>query len=96
MLRGGDLRARARGSTVASRASLAETRSLLGAMRLRVLAPFDAPTGIAMTLLLATVAQAHGAALVGVAVIHWIAREPNARAGSAQAGGDRCAGDEQR
>lgn len=36
--------------------------------------PFYAPAGIQMTPMLATVAQAHGATLVGLGVIDWLAR----------------------
>ncbi len=37
-------------------------------------AKFYAPTGIAMTPLIATIAQAHGATLVGLGVVNWLAR----------------------
>lgn len=35
---------------------------------------FYAPTGIALTPMLGTIAQAHGATLVGLGVIDWLAR----------------------
>jgi len=41
--------------------------------------PFYAPTGIAITPMLATVAQAHGATLVGLGVIDWLARNAEKR-----------------
>lgn len=47
---------------------------LFGAALLFVPASFYAPTGIALTPLLATIAQAHGATLVGLGVITWLAR----------------------
>lgn len=47
---------------------------LFGAALLIAPAPFYAPTGIQMTPMLATVAQAHGATLVGLGVIDWLAR----------------------
>jgi hypothetical protein len=42
-----------------------------------LLAPggFYEPTGIELTPLLATIAQAHGATLVGLGVINWLARK---------------------
>jgi hypothetical protein len=52
---------------------------LFGAMLLWVPGKFYAPTGLVMTPLLATVAQAHGATLVGVGVIDWIARDAEGR-----------------
>ena len=48
---------------------------LFGAMMLLVPAEFYAPTGIAMTPMIATVAQAHGATLVGLGVVNWLARD---------------------
>jgi hypothetical protein len=47
---------------------------LFGAMLLIVPAEFYAPTGIAMTPMVATLAQAHGATLVGLGVVNWLAR----------------------
>ena len=41
--------------------------------------PFFQPTGIVMTPLLATIAQAHGATLVGLGVINWLARRADPR-----------------
>lgn len=50
---------------------------LFGAMLLLAPGPFYAPTGLAMTPIVATVAQAHGATLVGLGVINWMARGAN-------------------
>jgi hypothetical protein len=47
---------------------------LFGAMLLFIPGQFYAPTGIDMTPLLATIAQAHGATLVGLGVVNWLAR----------------------
>ncbi len=47
---------------------------LFGAGLLLAPAGFYAPLGITMTPLLATVAQAHGATLLGLGVINWLAR----------------------
>ena len=47
---------------------------LIGAALLLVPAGFYAPTGIHLTPLLATIAQAHGATLVGLGVVNWFAR----------------------
>ncbi|HLX17596.1 MAG TPA: hypothetical protein VKS24_20595 [Bradyrhizobium sp.] len=47
---------------------------LFGAMMLVFPVEFYAPTGIAMTPMIATVAQAHGATLVGLGVVNWLAR----------------------
>jgi len=47
---------------------------LFGAALLVAPEPFYAPAGIQMTPMLATVAQAHGATLVGLGVIDWLAR----------------------
>jgi hypothetical protein len=49
---------------------------------------FYAPTGIAMTPMFATVAQAHGATLVGVGVIDWLARNADTRGVRAVLGGN--------
>jgi hypothetical protein len=51
-------------------------------------AKFYAPTGIVMTPLLATIAQAHGATLLGVRVIDWMAREAEGRGLTAVLGGN--------
>jgi hypothetical protein len=48
---------------------------LFGAALLTVPDRFYTPTGIAMTPLIATLAQAHGATLVGLGVIIWLARD---------------------
>jgi hypothetical protein len=47
---------------------------LFGAALLAVPGEFYKPAGIEMTPVLATVAQAHGATLVGLGVIDWLAR----------------------
>lgn len=47
---------------------------LFGAALLFAPADFYKPTGIEMTPMLATLAQAHGATLIGLGVIDWIAR----------------------
>jgi hypothetical protein len=47
---------------------------LFGAMLLFAPAEFYAPAGIAMTPMIATLAQAHGATLVGLGVVNWLAR----------------------
>jgi hypothetical protein len=47
---------------------------LFGAMLLLRPAGFYAPTGILMTPLIATLAQAHEVTLVGLGVINWLAR----------------------
>lgn len=47
---------------------------LVGAMLLFMPGPFYAPTGIVMTPMLATVAQAHAATLIGLGVVDWLAR----------------------
>jgi len=45
-----------------------------GAMLLIAPVLFYEPTGIAMTPMVATIAQAHGATLVGLGVVNWLAR----------------------
>src|SRR5713226_1641420 len=50
-----------------------------GAMLFIFPAQFYAPTGIAMTPMLATIAQAHGATLVGLGFIDWLARSADRR-----------------
>jgi hypothetical protein len=52
---------------------------LFGAALLFAPGPFYAPTGIAMTPLLATIAQAHGATLIGLGVVNWFARGAEGR-----------------
>ena len=47
---------------------------LFGLALLLAPASFYKPTGIEMTPLLATIAQAHGATLIGLGVIDWMAR----------------------
>ena len=47
---------------------------LFGAMLLILPAEMYASTGIAMTPMIATLAQAHGATLVGLGVVNWLAR----------------------
>ena len=47
---------------------------IFAAMLLMVPAQFYAPTGVAMTPIIATLAQAHGATLAGLGVINWLAR----------------------
>ncbi len=47
---------------------------IFGALLLLAPGPFYAPTGIAMTPMLATIAQAHGATLVGLGAVDWLAR----------------------
>jgi hypothetical protein len=45
---------------------------LFGGMLLLIPQQFYAPTGIAMTQMVATLAQAHGATLIGLGVIDWL------------------------
>jgi hypothetical protein len=52
---------------------------LFGAMLLFAPAQFYAPTGIAMTPMSATVAQAHGATLIGLGLVNWLARTADRR-----------------
>jgi hypothetical protein len=47
---------------------------LIGGALLLAPAAFYQPTGMALTPLLATIAQAHGATLVGLGVINWLTR----------------------
>lgn len=47
---------------------------MFGAMLLLIPAQFYAPTGIVMTPMIATLAQAHGATLIGLGFIDWFAR----------------------
>lgn len=52
---------------------------LFGTMLILAPARFYAPTGIALTPMLATLAQAHGATLIGLGVIDWLARNADPR-----------------
>jgi hypothetical protein len=47
---------------------------MFGAALLFAPGPFYAPTGIPMTPMLGTIAQAHGATLIGLGVVDWLAR----------------------
>jgi hypothetical protein len=61
---------------------------MFGGAMLFVPEQFYAPTGIAMTPMTATVAQAHGATLVGLGVIDWFARGADRRGISAVLAGN--------
>lgn len=52
---------------------------MFGAMLLLMPAQFYTPAGISMTPLMATLAQAHGATLVGLGMINWLARNAETR-----------------
>jgi hypothetical protein len=52
---------------------------LFGAALLLAPAQFYAPAKIDMTPMLATVAQAHGATLIGLGVVDWLARDADRR-----------------
>jgi hypothetical protein len=52
---------------------------LFGTALLLAPGPFYAPTGITMTPMLGTVAQAHGATLIGLGVVDWLARNAERR-----------------
>lgn len=52
---------------------------LFGAGLLLAPGAFYPPTGIQMTPLLGTIAQAHGATLVGLGVVNWLARVADRR-----------------
>jgi len=52
---------------------------LIGAMLIAIPEKFYEPTGITLTPLLATLAQAHGATLIGLGVINWMARAADGR-----------------
>jgi hypothetical protein len=52
---------------------------LFGLMLLIAPSQFYAPVGISMTPMLATIAQAHGATLIGLGTINWFAREAQGR-----------------
>jgi hypothetical protein len=47
---------------------------LVAAMLLLAPAQFYAPTGVQLTPMLGTIAQAHGATLLGLGVVNWLAR----------------------
>lgn len=69
--------------------SIAAVMALLfGAALLLVPAQFDAPTGIAFTPMLGTIAQAHGATLVGLGVVNWLARDADRKSIIAILGGN--------
>jgi hypothetical protein len=61
---------------------------MFGAMLLLIPAQFYAPTGISMTPLVATLAQAHGATLFGLGIINWLARNADRRGLIAVLGGN--------
>jgi len=61
---------------------------LFGAALLLAPASFYRPTGIEMTPLLATIAQAHGATLIGLGVIDWLARNAEPVGARAVLGGN--------
>lgn len=50
---------------------------LFGAMLLFAPARFYQPTGMVLTPMLATLAQAHGATLIGMGTVIWLARNAN-------------------
>lgn len=52
---------------------------LFGLMLLLAPAQFYAPAGIALTPMLATVGQAHGATLIGLGTVNWFARTAQGR-----------------
>jgi hypothetical protein len=52
---------------------------LFGLMLFLAPTQFYAPVGIVMTPMLATVAQAHGATLIGVGTVNWLARHAQGR-----------------
>jgi hypothetical protein len=52
---------------------------LFGGMLLLVPQDLYAPTGVSMTPMVATIAQAHGATLVGLGVVDWLARGADRR-----------------
>ncbi len=61
---------------------------LFALMLLLVPDKFYAPTGIVMTPMLATLAQAHGATLFGLGVVNWIARNAERKGLIAVLGGN--------
>ena len=52
---------------------------LIGLMLLLAPGQFYAPVGVVLTPMLATVAQAHGATLVGLGTVNWLARQAEGR-----------------
>jgi hypothetical protein len=48
---------------------------IFGVMLLLMPSPFYSPTGIIMSPMMETIAQAHGATLIGLGVINWLARD---------------------
>ena len=52
---------------------------LFGAMLLFMPEKFYSPTGIQMTPMLGTIAQAHGATLIGLGVVDWFGRNADER-----------------
>ena len=61
---------------------------LFGGALLLVPEQFYAPTGITMTPMMATVAQAHGATLFGLGVVDWLARGADRRGAAAVLAGN--------
>lgn len=61
---------------------------IFGAMLLIIPGQFYAPTGIAMTPLHGTIAQAHGATLVGLGVVDWLTRSAEKKGLIAVLGGN--------
>jgi hypothetical protein len=61
---------------------------LFGTMLIAIPGSLYEPTGIAMTPMLATIAQAHGATLIGLGVIDWLARDADRRGLIAVLGGN--------
>jgi len=61
---------------------------LFGAMMLLWPVQFYAPTGLALTPMIATLAQAHGATLVGLGVVNWLARNSDRQGLTAVLGGN--------
>lgn len=51
---------------------------LIGIMLLAAPAQFFSPTGITLTPMLATIAQAHGATLIGLGTVNWFGRHADA------------------
>jgi hypothetical protein len=61
---------------------------IFGAMLLLMPEQFYAPTGIQMDAMIATIAQAHGATLVGLGVVDWLARNADKKGLIAVLGGN--------
>ena len=61
---------------------------LFGIMLLLMPDKFYAPTGMAMTPMLGTIAQAHGATLFGLGVVNWLARDAERKGLIAVLGGN--------